>query len=56
MNANKIKEKIIKFVVFSILTVILGIVFYGAFWLDFKVWKLQHPEAPTWTYLLKGNK
>jgi len=20
-------------------------------WVDYSLWRLQHPEAPTWTYL-----
>jgi sensor domain CHASE-containing protein len=20
-------------------------------WTDYSIWRLQHPEAPTWTYL-----
>lgn len=25
------------------------------FWANFKVWRLQHPDAPGWTYIFKGK-
>jgi hypothetical protein len=29
---------------------VLAIIGYYAYEADFYVWRLQHPQAPTWTY------
>ncbi len=26
------------------------------FWLDFRVWRAMHPDAPTWTYFASGRR
>ena len=31
----------------------IGAVIYGAYRFNFYVWRLKHPSAPAWTYLMK---
>jgi predicted negative regulator of RcsB-dependent stress response len=33
---------------------ILGILFLLG-WFDYHIWRLQHPQAPWWTYLFRGK-
>lgn len=37
--------------IISLIILLLG----GCGYINFKIWRLQHPNAPTWTYFLKGK-
>lgn len=38
----------------AVVALIFGLI-AGAFWFDFYLWRLQHPAAPAWTFLLRGE-
>ena len=29
------------------------IIVFSCFFVSFKVWRIQHPDAPSWTYILR---
>ena len=40
-----------------VLAVLIGAaVIGGCFYLHFHVWRLLHPTAPVWTYIVRGGK
>lgn len=33
---------------------LIGIVYF-LFWVDFKLWRMEHPSTPTWVYWVKSK-
>jgi hypothetical protein len=48
---NRIKTTAIIVLVITALIVAIS----GAVIFRYKVWRMKHPEAPIWTYIIKGD-
>lgn len=35
------------------LVLLIAAIVAGVVWADFKIWSLQHPGAPAWTFIFK---
>lgn len=38
------------------ITLIIGAVIYGIFWVDYKIWRAEHPNAKTWTFFIHSSR
>ncbi len=49
---KKIKLFLIGIAIVGIIVVVIG----GAFWINFHLWRAEHPQAKTWTYFIHARR
>lgn len=52
---KKLFLKLINFLIVPVAVVVTAAGIYGFCRFDYYVWRLKHPDAPTWTYFVGGK-
>lgn len=49
-------KKLREWLEWSVIGVAIFGVIYCCFYVDFKLWRIEHPNAPTWIYWVRGKR